>query len=361
MLLKQLLMLPVLLTACLVYADDWPALPESNGHTLIPAQDWPHRPGPRTVKVYVYFPGGSLSHINAETGLMLTCHNWGGTNARGAPNPEMLVKRYNVVAIAVDYLQSGDYKARGDEPYDHGYLQALDVLRALWWVRDELQKKNISFAQDRIYATGGSGGGNVSLMANKLAPRTFACVIAFSAMPRLTDDVAFGLEGGSYLNAGYSKNPNHPYYLHPAAQDIRDIGNPTHAKTMVALGNEARIIIVHGAADEVCLTGAMDEVIENLKKTTLNLTYHRIDNTTVQEYPVYKNTGHSIGDRTQMLFHVADPFLKLDNAAMLRCATPSDSESRDQVQYTVPGGTWIIDYRNGYPVGQLKLDTSPKD
>jgi hypothetical protein len=46
-------------------------------------------------------------------------------------------------------------------------------LRALHYVFDSLRSGKRPFASDRIFATGGSRDGNVTLMANKLAPRTF--------------------------------------------------------------------------------------------------------------------------------------------------------------------------------------------
>ena len=38
----------------------WPALPENDGEVLIPAQEWPRQPGPRSVKVYVLLPFETL-------------------------------------------------------------------------------------------------------------------------------------------------------------------------------------------------------------------------------------------------------------------------------------------------------------
>ncbi|RLT11670.1 MAG: hypothetical protein DWI22_00780 [Planctomycetota bacterium] len=69
----------------------------------------------------------------------------------------------------------------------------MDALRSLWHVRDALDKKHFAFADDRLFCTGGSGGGNVTLMANKLVPRTFACVVDMCGMKKLSDDVAFDL------------------------------------------------------------------------------------------------------------------------------------------------------------------------
>src|SRR5204863_409622 len=133
-------------------------------------------------------PGGELRQVKPTTGLMLSLHNWGGRGFAGTADAKSLAERFNVVAVGVDYLQSGD-NASNDipEPYDFGYLQALDALRALHFVFDGLQSRGIAFAKGRIFATGGSGGGNVTLMVNKLAPRTFACVIDLCGMARLTD------------------------------------------------------------------------------------------------------------------------------------------------------------------------------
>ena len=87
-----------------------------------------------------------LDHsVNAETGLMLSLHNWGGTGARGTADPKFLANNYNVVAICVDYLHSGKWDK--SLPYDYGYLQALDSLRALHFVFDGLEKLGRPFAR----------------------------------------------------------------------------------------------------------------------------------------------------------------------------------------------------------------------
>src|SRR5438477_1394324 len=172
--------------------ETWARLPKQDGTVEIPAQEWPLRPGPRTVRVLVCYPGGKLAGVRKDTGLMLTLHNWGGVDFAGTADPRALADRLNVVALGVNYLQSGKKEAiEGPEPYDFGYLQALDALRALSFVFHGLQSADRPFATERLYCTGGSGGGNVTLMANKLAPRTFACIVDLSGMNKLSDDVAF--------------------------------------------------------------------------------------------------------------------------------------------------------------------------
>ena len=170
------------------------------------AQEWPFEPGERKVKMHVEAPDAG---INDNTGLMLVLHNWAGryNEAHYVQWCKAFADRYNVVAASVNYLQSGggEPTIAGEKPYDHGYLQAVDCLRALYHIQRQITDAAITFNPRRCYAMGGSGGGNVALMANKLAPHTFACVVDICGMPGLTDGIAYGTgEYGSKLNAGYS-------------------------------------------------------------------------------------------------------------------------------------------------------------
>jgi hypothetical protein len=190
-------------------SDEWPRLPETNGTVELPAQSWDAQPGPRTIRVLIHYPGGTLKRVTDRTGIMLSLHNWGGVDCVGTADPQALAERLNVVAVCVNYLQSGpDSVSPGGAPYDFGYLQALDALRALWFVYSSLQEQERPFDQSRIFATGGSGGGNVTLMANKLAPRTFSCIVDMCGMPRLTDDPAHGArEAAEKVNAPGARPP----------------------------------------------------------------------------------------------------------------------------------------------------------
>ena len=337
-------------------ADDrpWPALPAENGSVEIPAQEWSFQEGPRTFVAYVYYPAKALANVNEHTGLFLSLHNWGGTNAVGTADPQMLADRYNVVAICLDYLQSGKYDIETipPQPYDYGYLQALDALRALYWVYDGLQDMGRAFHERRIYSTGGSGGGNVTQMANKLAPRTFAAIVDMCGMAKLNDDIAYGLEGNSYLNARYSQDPASPQYLSPDAQALRDLSNPIHLKQMVDYGQETKIFVVHGTTDDVCPVADKQDVVRNMAAagmpvTALFLTKEHLDGT------VFKATGHSLGDRTRIVQHMADPQLLPDSPDAAVRQGKSDFERKDVICYTTPNGCWEIDYSAGYPVGRM--------
>ncbi len=330
----------------------WPALPTRNGTVTVPAQASPHLPGPRQVKVYLTYPGGSLDNVKPSTGLMLSLHNWGGTGARGTADPKFLARRYDVVTINVDYLQSGKYDR--SLPYDFGYLQALDALRALYFVFDGLDKLGKPFARGRIFATGGSGGGNVTLMVNKLAPRTFACIIDCSGMARLTDDIAFGLPGGSRLDAGYKRAPGSRHHLTPDAQAVRYVGHPKHLATMRALGNTCKVIVSHGSKDNVCPIEDAREMVKNMQAAGVDVEAHFIAKPDI-DGKVIRDTGHSVGDRTLIVDRFAGKYLSPGGSASLVRKGKSDFELRDQkVRYATSNGAYVISYKAGYPVGRFE-------
>ncbi len=308
------------------------------------------KPGPRTIDLWIHYPGGSADNVGPDTGLMLTLHNWCGTRCIGTADPETLASRLNVVAICVNYLQSGRQASVDDpEPYDCGYLQALDALRALWFVFDGLKTADIPFADDRLFATGGSGGGNVTLMANKLAPRTFTAVVPMCGMPKLSDDIAFNLPDGSRLNARWSRDPDSANYLSPANQEIRFIGNPPHLNVMKSLGNATRIFVVHGRDDRVCTFAEAEEMVAGMAAAGLDVTPHFVGKEDL-DGTVFKSSAHALGNRTEIPFRVAGDALK--NA---RRGYPTDFELRDEnVRFPVTGGLFVISYQEGYPVGRFE-------
>lgn len=329
----------------------WPGLPERDGAVMIPAQEWPRRPGTRQIRVLVHYPGGTRAGIGPKTGIFLTLHNWGGTDCVGTADPRSLAQEFDAIAVCVNYLQSGREEGiDGPEAYDFGWFQALDALRALAWVRLQLQSAGIPHARGRIFATGGSGGGNVALMANKLAPRTFACVIDLCGMKKLTDDVAFGLPGGSTLHARWSRDPASPDFLSMAAREIRFVGHPGHLAVMKRLGNSARIISVHGVEDTSCLFEDAVELEANMRGAGLD---YRLEKITASRLDgrVFTGTGHALGDRTLIPGRVAGNGLRAGGPEAFERPGPTDFEIRDEIRYSVEGGEYVISYRSGFPIG----------
>lgn len=356
----------VILLACIgghatvIGAEQWPALPDRDELVTLPAQEWCFQPGPRTITASIHYPGGRRSNVTAKTGLMLTLHNWGGENAAGTADPRQLANRLDVVAIAVNYLQSGKKSGVDDpEPYDCGHLQALDALRSLWFVFQGLKSAGQPFAEGRIYCTGGSGGGNVTLMANKLAPRTFACIIDMCGMKKLSHDGAFNMPGGSDLNARWSPDPRSPHYLSSDEQELRFVGHPDHLRSMKELGNSARVVVVHGTADSTCPFADAQEMVEAMKRADCDVVPWFLTQADV-DGKIFTGSGHGLGNRTEIVFKVAGPQLQLDGPEALVRAGPSDFDRKDErVRYKTTNGTFVISYRDGYPVSRFEADSPP--
>lgn len=115
--------------------------------------------------------------INSYTGFMLFTHGWGGNRFQHKDAMEWTVSRHNLIAISVEFRQSGyDFDSvRGmgaDLPYDAGFYQVLDVLNGLRYVLQQYESAN----QRRIYQYGGSQGGQIALLAAIYAPVTFSWV-----------------------------------------------------------------------------------------------------------------------------------------------------------------------------------------
>ena len=82
--------------------------------------------------INLHFP----DEMNSETGLMVILHGWGGTYHQYDAYCKEWRNRYNVITLQVNYRNSGD----GSPIYDFGKYQAIDVLRAIQYVRGKITK-----------------------------------------------------------------------------------------------------------------------------------------------------------------------------------------------------------------------------
>lgn len=345
-------------TALNAKPTDWPPLPETNAAIVLPAQEWPAKPGPRHIVVLVHFPRQIRASLQPDTGILLTLHNWGGTNCVGTADPQVLADQLNLVTLCVNYLQSGAKDSiEGPEPYDFGYLQALDALRALWWTRDQLLARKIPFNPARLHATGGSGGGNVSLMCGKLAPRTLQCIVDVCGMKRLSDDIAFHLPGGSNLNARYSRDPASPNFLSQDAQELRFVGNPSHLAIQRSFAPQGLTVTVHGVDDTTCPYADAVEMVQNFQRAGLHIEPHFIRKQDL-DGTVYTSSAHALGDRTAIVLRVAGEALrqqpKVDTTGRV---LSTDFDRHETIAYPTTHGEFQIDYSAGYPVGRFKKST----
>lgn len=337
-------------------AVPWPKLPEMTGSVVLQVQDDPAKPA-RPLTIHLSYPASWLSRVTASTGLFLDLHNWGGTKFIGAPNAEWLVRDYDVVSIGVDYYQSGDKEHPADPPYDYGYLQAMDALRALHYVYTSLHVAELPFDATRIYGAGGSGGGNVIQMCNKFAPHTFACIVDLSGMASLTDEAAFNLSGRSKLKARYSQDPKSPAFLARGMQEIRDLGHPAHLALAAKAGNRCKIVIIHGVDDPYCLYADKLRVADAMRTAGLDVEPHFIRQEDV-DGTLIKNCAHSIGDRTVLLQRFAGDYFLPGNSKMRRLEQPCDFERKGEIVYPTSDGVHVISFAHGVPT--LRFNKTPE-
>ena len=243
---------------------------------------------------------------------MLTLHNWGGTDCVGTADPRELAQRLNVVAVCVNYLQSGKADSiEAPSRMTSATCKSLDALRALWFVRDGLKSQGKTFSDGRLFCTGGSGGGNVTLMANKLAPRTFTCIIDMCGMKKLSDDIAFHLPGGSDLNARWSREAGSKNFLSIDEQELRFVGHPQHLAAMKQLGATSKIVVVHGTDDATCPYADAVEMVELMRQAGLDVEPKFVTKADL-DGKVFTSTGHALGNRTQIVLTVAGKYLVPD-------------------------------------------------
>ena len=76
---------------------------------------------------------------------------------------------------------------------------------------------------------------------------------------------------------------------------------------------------------------------------------------------VFKSTGHSLGDRTQIVLDVAVQYLTATGERSLRRAGETDFERKESLRYQTTNGVFVISYEQGFPVGRFESTPSPPD
>ena len=312
--------------------SDWPEFASFAAH---PLQDGT----PRRAEMYICTPSAG---ITADTGMLLVNHNWGGTWEMCSAWCPILADAFDVITIDVNYYQSG-WRA-GNGAYDSGVIQTMDCLRALYEVRQYAAENHILYDPRRTFACGASGGGNVSLMLNKFAPHTFACIIDLCGMV-FTEDIAFGT---GTLYAEYSRDPASPAYLAPEMLDIRNLANPEHLAFQYRCNPENKIIIVHGAEDGSCPCPDKVRVLEALLRAGFQPEFHLITRAT-SDGKIFTAPDHQLGDRPAIIVQVGKEFIAPDEKFAKRLNSDDDFIRKSRIVYPVSGGNYTIDYSKGSP------------
>lgn len=133
----------------------------------------------------------------------------------------------------------------------------------------------------------------------------------------------------------------------------RYVGNPAHLATMKELSNPVKMLVVHGAGDDVCPVEDARAMVANMEASGMDaeavwVTEDMVDGET------FKSTGHSMGDRTRIVFEVAGHYLLPDSPGLVVREGVTDFERKEPILYDVPGGAYVISYEKGYPVGTFQ-------
>ena len=78
---------------------------------------------------------------------------------------------------------------------------------------------------------------------------------------------------------------------------------------------------------------------------------------------IFTSAGHALGNRTEIVFKVAGDWLRSGGPESVVRKGPTDFERLDtKIRYPVTGGgSFVISYENGYPVGKFDPATVPSD
>ena len=297
-------------------------------------QDYQFLEKRRPVPMYVREPAAGC---NEHTGIMLLVHYWTGTFDMLFEACDDFCDRYNVVAVTVDYLQSGHDDQDGI-PYDLALIQTVDCLRAIYHVQNRLRAEGKPFDNRRLYVAGQSGGGIIALMCAKLAPCTFSCVFDLCGCAGLTDHHAFDMKEG-----GWSRDPSSPFYRTPAHQEIRDPGNLDHLRKQFEMNPKEKYIIVHSLDDGTCSVFDKIAIFRNMvevgyRPSAVFVTPQDVDGTAVT------TTDHPVGNPHQIYIKYGDEYFRQDGKFACRRDSETDFERHHQISYDVTGGVWTMDY-----------------
>jgi hypothetical protein len=123
---------------------------------------------------------------------------------------------------------------------------------------------------------------------------------------------------------------------------------------MKRLGNSCKIVVVHGTEDRTCPIEDAQEMVASMKKAGLDVEAHFLTKQHL-DGKVFTSAGHGLGNRTEIVFKVADRYLLPDGTDARVRKGPNDFACRDaKVEYAVPNGRFVISYETGIPIGRFE-------
>jgi dienelactone hydrolase len=177
-------------------------------------------------------------------------------------------------------------------------------------------------------------------------------------MKKLSHDIAFNLPGGSTLNARYSRDPQSKNFLTVDEQELRFVGHPSHLAVMKTLGNNTRMVIVHGVLDTTCPYPDAQELVANLRQAEFAVEPRFIGKEQL-DGTIFTSAGHPLGNRTKIATNMVKEYFPQTSDVASR---KTDFDWADEkVRYPTTNGHFVISYRQGYPLGHFETKPAPPE
>jgi hypothetical protein len=372
---------------------------------------------PRTVRVFVKGPTGG---VNSETRILVNLHGLGGrqNDISYKMFRRVISDELNTVVVGVNFLGTASYvhdqgfidrtvrpqvvmllaherskfqaiganmtvtlgpprfffipnadaarvlsEADPTDYWDFGYGQALDVLRALHWLVEQLR---LSYGIERpppIDVVSQSAGSQVAIMALKLAPRTFASVL---------DIGGYFIVGGSEPllvellsnQFGHSDHAAHASFIYPGMPKmalVRRVPVPfadgltrrestladevsirvvtDHAAWITRTQLSGRFLSIGGAADLRMTNEGRDTFLGHLRKAGVDAELEVIGKDRV-DGSIFSATEHEITRAPERVYR--------QYAAKLRktsVTSVSDLGSDSVYEFPTATGSWSMSFR----------------
>lgn len=294
---------------------------------------------PRKIQIYFTEPEGCG---NQDTGILLLIAGYGGNACSNVYNKmrREFADMYNLVVLQCDYMGCSfmqdnqhmpvteevlrsaldeeefllllkDYKGNRKllqgktltgyvpieetrEDYNEmGLLQAMDNLMAVKVLLDILKENNITCRKDRIYIYGQSHGAYLAYLCNYLAPGLFSAIVDNSAylVPHyLFCDREVVKEGEIF---------NLRKIYHYMVRDMEpDMDSYDLEKLYEGFPNQAKIIVYHGADDEMIPLAGKKRFLEKIDGVELHvITEKEADGN------LFSSSAHGLGADFLKVFH----------------------------------------------------------
>ena len=121
---------------------------------------------------------------------------------------------------------------------------------------------------------------------------------------------------------------------------------------MKRLGHTAKIIVVHGVDDTTAPFADAKEMVDSIKAAKLDVESLFVNKGLV-DGKTFTGTGHTLGQRTEILFRVAEKYLRNGSPALLDRKGSTDFFRREAIKYPTTNGVYTISYENGFPIGRF--------